>query len=358
MALFNEGDISLGGNVVGRSVNLELSKNPEDKIALNDSNVRSLAGILSGTISLNDFYGKSVFVYGQEEFTSPGTYTWECPEGVTSVSVLCIGGGGGGDAGSDTIGVGGGGGGGGLAYRNNISVIPGQSYTIVVGTGGFGQVTVNKTTTQTSTAGSPSSAFSCIATGGNQGTRTTGNISIGIGVTTDGAGGGTSGVFSGGASGGAGGRIDTTIVGFRGPGGGGAAGYTGTGGAGARGQRASGTPTSAAGFSGLSGNGGGAGGGGSGFRDDIVRDAQGANGGGVGIYGTGPSGAGGLGGSSTVAATDGGDGSNGSFGYYGSGGGGGVGGDNRSAQDGKNGAVRIIWPGQLRSFPQTLTENV
>jgi len=358
MALLNSGDISLGGNVEGRSVNLELSRSATATINLNESAVRSLAGILSGTISLNDFYGKSVYVYGQDEYTSPGTYTWVCPQGVTAVSVICVGGGGGGDAGSDTVGVGGGGGGGGVAYRNNIAVIPGQSYTITVGAGGLGQIVVNRTTTQSSTDGSSSTAFSCIATGGSKGARTSASVIVGIGSTADGDGGGVSGVYDGGAAGGVGGSIDTTILGFRGPGGGGAAGYTGSGGAGARGQRASGTPTSAAGFSGSAGTGGGAGGGGSGFRSDVVRDARGANGGGVGIYGAGPSGAGGVGGSSVTAAADGGDGSSGSFGFYSSGGGGGVGGDNRYAQDGKNGAVRIIWPGQLRRFPSTITENV
>lgn len=355
MALLNDGEISLGGNVTGRSINLELSRAFDARVSLNDANVRSLAGILSGTISLENFYGKSVYIYGQEEFTSPGTYTWVCPQGVTAVSVVCIGGGGGGDAGSDLVGVGGGGGGGGLAFRNNITVIPGQSYTVVVGAGGFGQITVNKVTTQESTDGESSSAFSCIATGGAKGARTAATVIIGS--TADGDGGGRSGVFSGGASGGAGGSVDTSALGFRAPGGGGAAGYTGPGGAGARGQRASGTPASSAGFSGTAGTGGGAGGGGSGFRSDTVRDALGGNGGGVGIYGAGANGAGGTGGSSTVAATDGGDGSGGSFGYYGSGGSGGVGGDNRTAQDGKNGAVRIIWPGQIRAFPQTATEN-
>lgn len=356
MALLNDGEISLGGNVTGRSINIELSRAANAIISLNDANVRSLAGILSGTISLQNFYGKSVYVYGQQEFTSPGTYTWVCPQDVTAVSVLCIGGGGGGDAGSDLVGVGGGGGGGGLAYRNNITVIPGQSYTIVVGAGGVPQIVRNKVTIQSSTNGGSSSAFSCIATGGAKGSRS--SSTIGIGSSADGDGGGMSGVFSGGATGGTGGSIDTSSLGFRGPGGGGAAGYTGDGGAGARGQRASGTPTSAAGFSGTPGLGGGAGGGGSGFRSDVVRDAVGQFGGGVGLYGEGPSGAGGAGGSSTTPAGVGGDGSGGFSGRYGAGGGGAVGGDNRGALDGINGAVRIIWPGQLRAFPQTITENV
>ena len=66
-----------------------------------------------------------------------GTYSWTCPEGVTSISVVAIGGGGGqsvrtyqskqtyryGEAG-------------GAGWKNNYTVIPGQSYTVVVGNGG------------------------------------------------------------------------------------------------------------------------------------------------------------------------------------------------------------------------------
>ena len=62
---------------------------------------------------------------GQQEYTTAGTYTWVCPAGVTSVSVVCIGGGGTGGAY--------GGSGGSLAYKNNITVSPGTSYTIIVG---------------------------------------------------------------------------------------------------------------------------------------------------------------------------------------------------------------------------------
>jgi hypothetical protein len=75
------------------------------------------------------------------EYTSPGTYSWTCPSGVTSVNVVCIGGGGGGGMAtspSASYRDGGGGGGGGLGWKNNISVTPGQSYTVVVGSGGNG----------------------------------------------------------------------------------------------------------------------------------------------------------------------------------------------------------------------------
>ena len=70
-------------------------------------------------------------------FTSSGT--WVCPAGVTSVSIVAIGGGSAGGSrplSGGAAGGAGGGGGGGLAYINNYTVIPGQSYTVVVGRGG------------------------------------------------------------------------------------------------------------------------------------------------------------------------------------------------------------------------------
>jgi hypothetical protein len=76
---------------------------------------------------------------GQAEFTTPGTYSWTAPAGVTSVSVVCIGAGGAGTRGtspSDENQLRQGGGAGGLGWKNNIPVTPGQSYTVVVGAGG------------------------------------------------------------------------------------------------------------------------------------------------------------------------------------------------------------------------------
>lgn len=355
MTLAASGVLSMGGTTETRSINLELYRSATSTIDLNDSEARYLANVFSGNISMSDFYNKTYFIFGQEEFTSPGTYDWTCPAEVTSVSVLCIGAGGGGDAGSDLIGVGGGGGGGALAFRNNIPVVPGQTYSVVVGAAGSGQITTGGSTVQESTDGESSNAFSCIAGGGKRGTRTT----VGVGISSqNAAGGSTAGIFTGGFAGGTGGTVDTSNLGFRGPGGGGAAGYAGIGGAGARGQRSSGTPTSAAGFSGAAGAGGGAGGGGSGFSSDVVRIATGALGGGVGLYGQGTSGAGGTAGSASTPAQSGGDGSEGSAGFYGAGGAGGVGtADNRFALDGITGAVRIIWPGIIRRYPTTQTQN-
>jgi hypothetical protein len=189
MALLNSGAISLGGNISGLSVNLELFKAANATISINDIDARDLADIPSGTISLSDFYGKSYYAFGQEEFTTPGTYTWVCPSDVTSISVLCIGGGGGGSAGTNLIGVGGGGGGGALAYRNAVAVIPNQSYNIVVGAGGTGQITISGTTTQEAGSGGGSSAFSCVGGGGQSGGKSSANATISIGSSALGDGG-------------------------------------------------------------------------------------------------------------------------------------------------------------------------
>ena len=63
-------------------------------------------------------------LWGEQIFTANGQ--WICPHGVTSVSVVCVGSGG-------TANNSGGGGGGGLGWKNTMTVVPGQSYTVQVG---------------------------------------------------------------------------------------------------------------------------------------------------------------------------------------------------------------------------------
>ena len=72
-------------------------------------------------------------VRDQQEFPTPGTYSFTVPTGVTSICAVAIGGGGGG---ASDVNDGGGGGGGGLQYRNNVAVTPGETLTVVVGAGG------------------------------------------------------------------------------------------------------------------------------------------------------------------------------------------------------------------------------
>jgi hypothetical protein len=210
--------------------------------------------------------------FGQNIYTTPGTYSWTCPVGVTSVSVVVIGGGSGyeGLAGAN-------GGGGGLAYKNNITVIPGNSYQVVVGAGGINGANL----------GQPNGAF---------GTGSSFN------VTSVTAGGGTGGwsVYNGSS-------YDVT---------------NGVGGS-------------------FSGDGGSAGmnGIGSGY------DPGSGQAGGAGVYS-----------GSTVTFT-------GSYLFGGTGNGTAIGSQYGSAGfqtgggNGQNGAVRIIYPATLRSFPSTRVGN-
>lgn len=61
MALNNSGPISLAGSTAGQSIALELGLNTSAQISLNDAGPRGLAGVLSGIISMSNFYGKSSF---------------------------------------------------------------------------------------------------------------------------------------------------------------------------------------------------------------------------------------------------------------------------------------------------------
>ena len=63
MALVSSGEISIGGSTTGRSINLELGKAAGATSSLNDTDLRSLAGISTGAISLSNFYGKSSFTH-------------------------------------------------------------------------------------------------------------------------------------------------------------------------------------------------------------------------------------------------------------------------------------------------------
>jgi hypothetical protein len=75
----------------------------------------------------------------QEEFDSSGTFT--APTGITRVMVTLCGGGGGGGAGSFSSGGGAGGSGGGSIINFPVVVVPGDDYTVTVGTGGSAGVT-------------------------------------------------------------------------------------------------------------------------------------------------------------------------------------------------------------------------
>lgn len=280
---------------------------------------------------------------GSQSYTSAGTYSWVAPSGVTAVSVVAVGGG----ASGGYTGAGGaypGGGGGGLGYKNNYSVTPGSSYTVVVGVGG----PAGNGSTSTPTAGGNSSFVSTAVVKGGRGGRSVDPCSGTF--TGDGGGRGGLGGCSQGGGGGAGGFSDTGGFCCR------------SGGAGRN---------YAGGFSvaGRAGVNGGAGGGASSYTTGaccVCTYRSSGGGGGVGLFGQGTSGAGGTGG--FVCPGGGGGGSGGSAGSSGSantgtaqggsggtyGGGGGVsGGCNTYGGAGGVGAVRIVWPGNTRQFPST-----
>lgn len=169
--------------------------------------------------------------YDSINWFTGGTFSWLCPPGVTAVSVVCIGAGGGGGGGqlSDAKG----GGGGAMAYKNNLSVTPGTSYTVVVGSGKYSG-------TNTESDGGDSyfgSTSTVMAKGGESPSdsgRLGGSAANSVGDATYAGGNGGDGNGAGGEAGDAPGTNG------------------GTGGSG-------GSGTSAAGFRGTSGSGGGGG---------------------------------------------------------------------------------------------------
>ena len=280
------------------------------------------------------------YIQGQQVYTSPGTYSWTCPANITSVCVVCVGTGGPSQPGAGGVG----GGGGGLGWKNNISVTPGQSYTVVVGA--HGTSTYNDQTSATAAGDSYFIDTSTVKGGG-------GGVSISQSVAAPG------GTYTGdgGGNGGDGGASPGNNAGG---GGGGAGGYSGAGGAG--GSDAVGS----------AGSGGAGGGGGSAGQ---ANNASGG-GGGVGLLGEGASGSGGAKDNSSTAGGGGGSGGTGgtSITWPGSfssgpgnhntdecggeyGGGAGAQGDAGQGHLGGSGAVRIIW-GSGRAFPSTNTQDV
>ena len=266
------------------------------------------------TASVSSVSSVSVAPIGQAFYGfGSGAYTWTCPPGVTSVSVGCIGGGASNQGVSWSSQAGGGGG---LGWKNNIAVVPGQTYAVQVGKGG-------DLDSGGGSAGGQSFFITSGTVRGVGGSGTTGG-----GYTGD-----------GGGNGGNGGQY----------GGGGAGGYTGNGG----GENAA-------------GSGGGGSGGGS-----YSSTYGGASGGGTGPFGQGSSGAAASSGAAGKGGSGGEDGMMGENAWYSlgfvmrtgglyGGGGGGTGttqwGGSGISRGGR-GCVRIIW-GDNRSFPSTGTGDM
>lgn len=75
MALVLSGALSMGGSTADRSINCELGLSGTAQISLNDAAVRSLAGVPSGAISIDDFYGASAGPSTLGEVFEGGYYT-------------------------------------------------------------------------------------------------------------------------------------------------------------------------------------------------------------------------------------------------------------------------------------------
>ena len=286
----------------------------------------------------------------------PALYTtWIAPEGVTSVCVLAVGRGGNGSHG--------GGAGGGLVWANDIPVIPGNSYDVVI------DFDDNSSYNAPVDTGSYFiDPFTVMAFSGKRGSGFGDLVAAGGGFRS------TVASFGGGHGGSGGpGRIDGTYnpssTSKQTGGGGGAGGYSGNGGDGG-GTIPNGGPGV---LNGQAGSGGG-GGGGAKSPASFSAGAQGTGfygggGGGVGLYGEGASGAGGThynnsenivmvgnGGSGGQRADHNGDDIAPFHGVGGKYGGGATGAHKANGQFtssfGAAGAVRIIW-GANRAFPST-----
>lgn len=156
------------------------------------STVSTSSSILSNTIQ------------DQVEYTTPGVYSWLCPAGVTSVSVVAVGGGGGGGFG-DAFGAGGAGGN--LRYVNNIPVVPGVAYQVIVGAGGaVGGAGQASRPGGTTIFGSNLVVASGGGGGGTAAGTPTSSANVGIGSD-----GGAGGINADGGGGGAGGYIPLTV---------------------------------------------------------------------------------------------------------------------------------------------------
>lgn len=82
--------------------------------------------------------GSNLFIphkNNKTQYTSPGSYNFVVPKGINEIRALITGGGGGG---SRISGLGGAGGGGGACKEVILTVTPGETLTVVVGSGGAG----------------------------------------------------------------------------------------------------------------------------------------------------------------------------------------------------------------------------
>ena len=150
-------------------------------------------------VTLALFTGNFLLAQTTVNFTTPGTTTWTVPNCVNSITVQVWAGGGGGGAcwsrfnntcsqpgcASAEVCVAGGGGGGGGFVTRTYAVIPGQTYTITVGSGGVG-----------GTAGNSNNSAIAGSSGGNSTFSGPATVTPGVLTANGGAGGGAANFFN------------------------------------------------------------------------------------------------------------------------------------------------------------------
>jgi hypothetical protein len=296
MPLNTTGPISLAGATAGQSIAVELGLSATGTISLNQTNVRTLAGVASGAIIMpTNFYGKSNFTpAGQATYSSIGTYSYVVPAGVSSICAVCVGAGGSGTVGGNT------GGGGALSYSNDIPVTAGETLTVFVGDSA---IIINSPSTPTvsqdsyiarggtilllAKGGSTATAYPS-ASGGGSAAAGVGAVRFSGGNCFDTAGGGAAGYAANGAT-----SPGPSVSGStNGSGGGGASGNNTTGEA--AGQAGGGVGLVVQGANGVAPNGGGSGG--TNGNTGVGIGTGGIHGGGGRGHGDGSGGRGGFGG--------------------------------------------------------------
>jgi hypothetical protein len=307
--------------------------------------------------SLYYFIVQGQSLYGTNVGT--GTFTWIAPTGVSSVSAVAIGGGHGGSQQWSY----GGGAGGGLGWKNNITVVPGSSYTVVVGASGtiYNGPNYYDENSVTAAPGGNSYFINYSTVAGQGGGRSSGDASGVFNSTRNIS--NDYGYSGGGYIGNGGGRGGNINSSWTTPGAG-CGGYSGNGGCISTGRYVTYGGGMGGYYSSTYGTGGG---GGVGLYGDTGSDRYGqyvytpwsgyttdysyAGGGG----GHGPGGENGYWGENPWSGQN----QSGGYGIRGGtyGGGGGGSGTSNGGGPGGQGGVRIIW-GSGRSFPGTNTADV
>ena len=85
MTLATSGTMSIGGTTANRSINLELGRSATATSSLGETDLRSLAGVSSGAISMDDFYGASLYDWTVTVTIGSGTFFGQYFRGYGSV---------------------------------------------------------------------------------------------------------------------------------------------------------------------------------------------------------------------------------------------------------------------------------